>query len=206
MNRKYLKDLAEIQTGSFGSQLHKEDYAANGTPIATVEHLGNKVFSEQNLPHVSEADKSRLSKYVLKTGDIVFSRVGSVDRRSFVEPQHEGWIFSGRRLRVRPRDQINPLFLYYYFNLEETKFFIRNIAVGSTMPSINTKLLGTVEIVYPKLEVQERIASILASIDERIALNALVNKRKERVFKVKNAFLTQFRSLLKKKKRRRFPQ
>ena len=58
-----LSELADIQTGPFGSQLHKEDYVENGTPIVTVEHLGNRVFSEQNLPFVSQADRDRLSKY-----------------------------------------------------------------------------------------------------------------------------------------------
>ena len=73
-----LSELAAIQTGPFGSQLHKEDYVVHGTPIVTVEHLGSRKFTEQNLPCVSDKDKERLKKYVLKTGDIVFSRVGSV--------------------------------------------------------------------------------------------------------------------------------
>lgn len=29
-----------VQTGPFGSQLHKDDYVVVGTPIITVEHLG----------------------------------------------------------------------------------------------------------------------------------------------------------------------
>lgn len=81
---KPLSALADIQTGPFGSQLHKEDYVQNGTPIVTVEHLGQKRFTEQNLPCVSEIDKERLSKYILREGDVVFSRVGSVDRCSHV--------------------------------------------------------------------------------------------------------------------------
>ena len=88
MKEKFLRELADIQTGPFGSQLHKEDYVADGTPIVTVEHLGNKMFSEQNLPRVSNTDKNRLKKYVLKQGDIVFSRVGSVDRCSYVDQKH----------------------------------------------------------------------------------------------------------------------
>ena len=54
-----LRELADIQTGPFGSQLHKEDYVAMGTPIVTVEHLGNRTFTEQNLPKVSDNDKER---------------------------------------------------------------------------------------------------------------------------------------------------
>lgn len=176
MKKRFLRDIAEIQTGPFGSQLHKEDYVDVGTPIVTVEHLGSRVFSEQNLPMVSEADKSRLSKYVLKKGDIVFSRVGSVDRCSFVDQKHDGWMFSGRCLRVRPNEEVDSLFLYYFFCLNATKEFVRSIAVGATMPSINTKLLGEVEVICPEIEEQRKIADILSKIDDKIEENQKINE------------------------------
>lgn len=179
MKKRFLRDIAEIQTGPFGSQLHKEDYVDVGTPIVTVEHLGSRVFSEQNLPMVSDADKSRLSKYVLKKGDIVFSRVGSVDRCSFVDQKHDGWMFSGRCLRVRPSEEVDPLFLYYFFCLNTTKEFVRSIAVGATMPSINTKLLGEVEVVCPEIEEQRKIADILSKIDDKIEENQKINENLE---------------------------
>lgn len=175
MNRHFLRDIADIQTGPFGSQLHKEDYVDIGTPIVTVEHLGNRVFTEQNLPKVSDEDKARLSKYVLKEGDIVFSRVGSVDRCSYVDAAHDGWMFSGRCLRVRPNTEIDPLYLYYFFCLEDTKQFVRNIAVGATMPSINTKLLGEVEIAYPSQREQQKIVELLSALDDKIEINQKIN-------------------------------
>lgn len=175
MRMTQLKTIADIQTGPFGSQLHKEDYVETGTPIVTVEHLGNRVFTEQNLPRVSDSDKARLIKYTLSTGDIVFSRVGSVDRCSYVDKSHDGWMFSGRCLRVRPTEPVDSLYLYYYFCLEETKQFVRNIAVGATMPSINTKLLGEVEIALPDLNNQKRIAAVLSSLDDKIENNQKLN-------------------------------
>lgn len=175
MRMTQLKTIADIQTGPFGSQLHKEDYVETGTPIVTVEHLGNRVFTEQNLPRVSDSDKARLIKYTLSTGDIVFSRVGSVDRCSYVDKSHDRWMFSGRCLRVRPTELVDSLYLYYYFCLEETKQFVRNIAVGATMPSINTKLLGEVEIALPDLNNQKRIAAVLSSLDDKIENNQKLN-------------------------------
>ena len=187
MRMTQLKSIADIQTGPFGSQLHKEDYVENGTPIVTVEHLGNRVFTEQNLPKVSDSDKARLSKYTLSTGDIVFSRVGSVDRCSYVDNSHDGWMFSGRCLRVRPTETVDSLYLYYYFCLEETKQFVRNIAVGATMPSINTKLLGEVEIALPNLSNQQRIAAVLSSLDDKIENNQKLN---DNLYEIVNAYYT----------------
>ncbi|MEH7484832.1 hypothetical protein V7157_27940 [Neobacillus drentensis] len=73
--------VADVQTGPFGSQLHQEDYVEVGTPIITVEHFGDdNTILHKNLPYVSDEDVKRLEKYRLILGDLVFSRVGSVDK------------------------------------------------------------------------------------------------------------------------------
>ncbi len=172
-------DIADVQTGPFGSQLHEKDYVSAGTPIVTVEHLGNRTFSTQNLPMVSDSDKSRLQKYCMQHGDLIFSRVGSVDRCTYANKNNEGWLFSGRCLRVRPQECVDSMWLYYFFCLESTKTFIRNIAVGATMPSINTKLMCEVPVKYPPLAEQQRIAKILSSLDDKIELNNAINRNLE---------------------------
>ena len=174
-----LGDIADIQTGPFGSQLHNKDYADEGSPIVTVEHLGNRHFTTQNLPLVSDTDKARLSKYILSEGDIVFSRVGSVDRCSYVSDKEVGWLFSGRCLRVRCNREVYPLYIYYYFCLESVKQYIRNVAVGATMPSINTQIMSEIPISLPSLEEQRRIARILSAIDDKIENNRRINTNLE---------------------------
>lgn len=177
-----LGEVADVQTGPFGSQLHQKDYVSVGTPIITVEHLGENHLIHDDLPRVTDADKQRLSKYTLKEGDIVFSRVGSVDRRALVKKEEEGWLFSGRCLRVRPTsDKLNSKFLSYYFGLDNFKKYIRAIAVGSTMPSLNTTILSEIEIPFPSLSTQHRIADILSALDEKIELNRQTNATLESI-------------------------
>ncbi|MFR7901399.1 MAG: restriction endonuclease subunit S [Ruminococcus sp.] len=113
-----------------------------------------------------------MCKYCTKNRDILFSAVaGSVDRCSYVSAEYEGWMFSGRCLRARPCEKLNPEYLYYFFLLEKTKQFARNIATGATMPSINTKFMGEIPIRVPSLDAQNKIASILWMIDDKIELN-----------------------------------
>ena len=169
-----------IQTGPFGSQLHQKDYVSIGTPIITVEHLGENRIIHQDLPCVSDYDRQRLSKYTLRKGDIVFSRVGSVDRRSLVRQTEDGWLFSGRCLRVRPnQDKIDSRYLSYFFGLPAFQEHIRSVAVGATMPSLNTKLLSDVTILYPPLPEQRTIAHILGTLDDKIELNRRMNQTLE---------------------------
>ena len=175
MKVRLLRDIAHIQTGPFGSQLHKKDYVVGGIPIVTVEHLGSRRFTVQNLPSVNEADSERLSRYRMKAGDIIFSRVGSVDRCSLASAENDGWLYSGRCLRVRTKSDWSSDFLYYYLSSARMKKMIRSIAVGATMPSINTSLLGEVLIPQMPLKKQVAIASVLSAFDERIELNSRLN-------------------------------
>ncbi|WOF16026.1 hypothetical protein F1737_04560 [Methanoplanus sp. FWC-SCC4] len=167
---KKLSEISSIKTGPFGAQLHQSDYVNSGTPIITVEHLGKYGITNNNLPFVSDEDKNRLFQYILKEGDIVFSRVGSVDRNCLVSKREEGWLFSGRLLRVRPnQDKITPRFLTNYFKHEDFKGYMKKVAVGGIMASINTALLSNVHIPVPSVNEQKQIAAILTQIDETIA-------------------------------------
>jgi type I restriction enzyme S subunit len=178
--KKYsLKEIAEIQTGPFGTQLHESDYVKEGTPIVSVEHLGEIGFSLQNLPLVSDEDTHRLSKYTLFEGDIVFSRVGSVDRCTYVSKKEEGWLFSGRCLRVRFGDRVEPKFISFYFRQKYFKKMMLNISVGATMPSLNTQLMESIILYLPSLNEQRKIAKVLSTLDSKIELNNRINAELE---------------------------
>ena len=184
MTRVILGNIAISQTGPFGSQLHEEDYVSEGTPIVTVEHLGDTNFTHQNLPFVSEADTKRLSKYILIEGDIVFSRVGSIDRNVYVDKNHEGWMFSGRCIRVRAdKNKVNPRYLSYYFKQNSFKKMMMNLAVGATMPSLNTKIMNSIELDLLPRENQDKIANILSAIDDKIQINNQINQELETIAK-----------------------
>ena len=182
-----LADLCDpnvgIQTGPFGSQLHQGDYVAFGTPIITVEHLGANQIIHEDIPLVSDQDRSRLSKYSLREGDIVFSRVGSVDRRALVRSEEDGWLFSGRCLRVRPDpSKIESEYLSYFFGLPSFKDHIRATAVGATMPSLNTQILSSVLVPHPRdLNEQRAMARILGTLDQKIELNRRMNETLEAI-------------------------
>lgn len=124
---------------------------------------------------------------MLETDDIVFSRVGSVDINAHVEHVQQGWLFSGRVLRVRPIKSVNSLCLHYVLSTESVKRDIRNRAVGQTMPSINTPILSNTGIYMSQSEAeQKKIANLLSLIDERIATQ---NKIIEDLKKLKSAII-----------------
>ena len=146
-------------------------------PIVTTEHFknGNLPLSKNGIPQVSDDDYYRLRGYKLEKDDIVFSRVGSIDINAHVEQSQQGWLFSGRVLRVRPIKSVNSLCLHYILSTESVKRSIRNRAVGQTMPSINTPILSNTKINIPQSVVeQKKIATLLALLDERIATQSKI--------------------------------
>lgn len=176
---KSISEIADIKTGPFGSSLHEKDYVLDGTPIITVEHLGEMGITYNNLPKVSEVDRKRLNTYSLQVDDIVFSRVGSVDRNAIVSEFEAGWLFSGRLLRIRIQDKnINAKCLSYYFHQEIFKQRVRSVAVGQTMASLNTKIVSSLKFALPTLKEQQAIADILKDTDNYIeSLEKLIAKK-----------------------------
>ena len=180
-----LKNVASVKTGPFGAQLHQHDYVqSNGTPIITVEHLSERGLIHKNLPLVSDHDKERLNQYLIQEGDIVFSRVGSVDRSTLVSKDEVGWLFSGRLLRVRPKKcDVHSSYLNYFFHAQKFRHHMQSIAVGGTMPSINTSILSNVIIHLPPMNEQKAIASLLETWDTAIEKTEALIAAKEKRFK-----------------------
>ncbi len=186
---KRLGDVADVKTGPFGSTLHESDYVRDGTPIITVEHLGDFGVEHFNLPLISDFDRQRLRAYALEIGDIVFSRVGSVDRNALIRPAEAGWLFSGRLLRVRPdKPKAFAPFLSYQFHGEAFITEVRNVAVGQTMACLNTQILKGIPVKLPTVHEQTAIAGVLGEMDaELVALE----QRREKTRALKKAMMQE---------------
>lgn len=173
--QRKLGDVADIKTGPFGTLLHAEDYVDDGIPIVTTEHFKTGVLpkDKEGIPQVSEEDAKRLEQYRAKEGDILFSRVGSVDANAQVFAGQDGWLFSGRVLRARPDlTLVSSAYLHYELETEEVKSSVISRAVGGTMASINTEILFQTPIFIPaKMTEQNKIGSTCARLDSLITLH-----------------------------------
>lgn len=172
--QRKLGEIADIKTGPFGSTLHADDYVDDGIPIITTEHFksGQLPTVKDDIPQVSDDDYFRLSSYTLKTDDIVFSRVGSVDINALVTPFQDKWLFSGRVLRVRPNAEVGSMFLHTLLETDDVRKDIVSRAVGQTMPSINTEILKITSLCLPQdIEEQHKIGICFENLDHLITLH-----------------------------------
>lgn len=167
-----------VQTGPFGSQLHAEDYVEDGVPAVMPVNIVDGRVNETGIARITPADAERLSRYLLRPGDIVYSRRGDVTRCARVGPHEEGWLCGTGCLRVRPDpSKVEPDFVFRHLCAPGTRAWIQGMAVGTSMPNLNTAILSDVPLMLPPADEQHRIAGVLNRLDDTASLQARMERR-----------------------------
>lgn len=176
-----LGDVADIQTGPFGSQLHSSDYIADGIPSIMPTNIGTRLnINKREIACIKESDAKRLDRYLVQAGDVVYSRRGDVEKCAYITKNEVGWLCGTGCLRIRfVSDKVFPKFCAYYLSTDEMKGWILGSAVGTTMPNLNSSILRKLPLSLPPLPEQRVIASVLSSLDDKIDLLTRQNKTLE---------------------------
>ena len=147
---KILGQIAiNIQTGPFGSQLHRSDYSETGTPVVMPKDLIGGKISEDSIARVAEDHVKRLSRHKIEIGDILYSRRGDVGRCAFASEHEKGWLCGTGCLKVTiDKNQANPRFIFFQLQKTETVGWVENHAVGATMLNLNTSILSMFRYLY----------------------------------------------------------
>lgn len=178
-----------IQTGPFGSQLHQSDYSDEGTPVVMPVDLIDGGISTERIARVNDDHVQRLSRHMLEPGDVVYARRGDVGRCSRVTQSEAGWLCGTGCLRLRADSNlVDKTFLYYALSNPVVVGWVRNHAIGATMPNLNTTILGDVPLCIPdSLGAQRSISSILMAYDNLIENNrrqiALLEEAAQRLYR-----------------------
>lgn len=167
----------EIRTGPFGTQLRASDYVASGIPVINVRNIGYGTINEEKLEYIDEQTAMRLSMHLLRTNDIVFGRKGAVDRHAFIIEKYNGWLQGSDCIRLRVNTKkLLPQYLSYYFLTKRHNGFMESMCShGSTMASLNQKILEKIEFPYVSVENQMKIVEVLSAIDRKVMVNRNIN-------------------------------
>ena len=176
-----LGDIATIQTGPFGSQLHQSDYVDEGIPCIMPTNIGQMLdFHEENLAHITKEDSERLSRHLVHEGEIIYSRRGDIEKCAYVSNEQEGWFCGTGCLKISITSPLAiPKFVAYQLSTAEIRSWIVGNAVGTTMLNLNTSVLSDVPLRLPALTTQMRIVEMLDSLSNKIALNNRINHNLE---------------------------
>ena len=161
-----------IQTGPFGSQLHKADYSEVGVPVLMPKDLIGFRIVEDSVARVPDTTAESLKRHRMRPGDIAYGRRGDIGRRAFIMAHQAGWLCGTGCLRIRPdTNRINGWYVFNYLGQDSVVGLIAGRAHGVTMPNLNAKLLESVPVVCPPRELQnqfEQISFPMAELRERL--------------------------------------
>jgi len=164
-----------LQTGPFGTQLHSHDYMEEGVPVIPTEGIQRGRIDHSVLPKISIAKSDELARHRVLADDILFARRGAqaTGRTARIRRSEEGFICGTGAIRARIEDRgiVDPVVLAWYLAAPSTVAWIREQAIGATMPNLNKSIIGRIEIPILSISVQKEIAALLGALDDKIELN-----------------------------------
>lgn len=148
----------------------------NGTiPWLSVKDFNNDnryVYSTEKT--ITELGLKYSSTKLLRRDDIIISARGTVGEIAMIPfPM----AFNQSCYGVRAKRDINSTFLYYLMKCCIRK--LKAISHGSVFDTITRDTFTTIEVRVPKREVQDKIAMLLARIDDKIEENIRINNNLE---------------------------
>ncbi len=94
------------------------------------------------------------------------------------------YIHSSFILRIRPNEDVNGRFLFWYlYFLRTSGYFLKKHDVSSVNATFNKSAVDALSIILPPKDEQEEIASILDSIDAKMTILKQKRDIKEELFR-----------------------
>jgi type I restriction enzyme S subunit len=159
-------------------------YGIQAAVANNLQPVGMKILTNKNITldgqivldkiNYFELKTKRHFESVLKKGDILFNwRSGSkehIGKTAYFNLDGE-YTHSSFILRIRPNDNVNGRFLFWYlYFLRASGYFLKKHDISSVNATFNKSAVDALSVFLPSKNEQEEIASILDTVDTKIAL------------------------------------
>ena len=180
--------IGEVASFQNGYAFKSKDFVQDGKyKIIKIKELKDgKVRFFNDSASVNVDDERIIEKYIVEKGDVLFALTGDpvnknnplswVGRVSVYEDDQLA-VLNQRVCKLVPKEGLNAKYIYYYFRAFNNFYALASIAKGSaSQANISTKDIEAMEIALPSLNIQNKIVSVLDSIEEKINQNNKINK------------------------------
>ena len=162
------KKLGEVSSGvMYGMNAAAKEYDGVHKYIRITDIDEN---SREFCPNpLSSPDEKPDKRYKLKAGDIVFARTGASVGKSYLYKEEDGDIyFAGFLIRFTINKAI-PFFVYTQTLLRPYDKWVKIMSMRSGQPGVNAEEFKTLNLSFPTLPEQQKIASFFTAIDQKIS-------------------------------------
>ena len=138
-------------------------------------------FKFDNVVYITAEKDRALRNGKIQRGDIVITTRGTVGNVAYYNQQipYDNIRINSGMLIVRCHEQIKSEFLYYVLRGVEFQRQIKQIQTGTAQPQLPKSHFIKMKVIVPTIDVQEKIAKILRTIDEKIESNKCINENLE---------------------------
>ena len=139
--------------------------------ILTIKYgKDHKRLAEGNIPIYGSGGIMRYGEESLYEGpSILIPRKGSLN--NIIYSDKPFWTVDTMFWTIINEDLANPLFVYYSICKKD----FASLNVGSAVPSLTVPVIEDIDILLPSKEIQNRIVTILKSLDDKIEVNRRIN-------------------------------
>jgi type I restriction enzyme, S subunit len=189
-----LQGRDSVQTGPFGAQLKSSEFTNEGVPVIAIGNVQWGYLDPDHLKFVSPEKARNLERYLVHTGDILFTRMGTVGRSCVVPPEAQGWLISYHIIRIAVQQCIClPQYLVYCIRgarvIHEQ---IERHSRGATRAGVNTTILKNLVFPLAPYDEQRRIVALLDDVQQEIhAMQDTQSGSREELDEMEQSILAQ---------------
>jgi type I restriction enzyme S subunit len=166
---KRLGDVCtQVTVGHVGKM--SDQYIETGVPFLRSQDIRPGFIDTSNLKFISKEFHGRLRKSRLSPGDVAIVRTGYPGTAAVV-PETLPDANCSDLVIARPGPALQARFLAYTLNSPWGRSQIGGRLVGAAQQHFNVRVAQALEIPFPPIETQHRIASILGAYDDLIEVN-----------------------------------
>jgi type I restriction enzyme S subunit len=160
-----------VRSGPFGSSMKTKDFRSKGTPVLTIQSLGEGRVRPEGLFFVDDEKATELSEYKVRRGDLVFSRVADIGRSVAIDDASDGWLISPNLMRIRlDPARMNARFAMYAITVGQgARRQIEEIAGNAGRQVVSSSVLKRISLMVPPLAEQVEIAGLGQQIEDRLS-------------------------------------
>ena len=151
----------------------RDEFVASGIPFLNAESINSGYVNLSKANFIAENKFSEIKKGRLEQNDLILTTRGNgVGKVAyFSNDKVDTGLINAQLLIVRAFGDLNAKYLYYYFSSCFFQGNIKNFVSGAAQPQIPIASLKSIEISYPILKAQQKIADILSAYDDLIENN-----------------------------------
>ena len=153
----------EIRKGIFN--LNSADYTNTGVPFIRISNISEGRMDWSDAVFISKDRNSNEKRTQLYPGDIVFSKIGTIDRVGFLTDEFPVYNMSqniiGAKLSGFTSNDFNPEYIKTFFQTNFGKKQLLNQATFQVQPKLTLDAIRNILIPIPSMQVQELIVGLI---------------------------------------------